>query len=124
MQAVLGDLQDLGATLVALTPQLPEHNRTMREKNALNFHMLTDPANAYAAKLGLRFQIPSDLKEVYMSLGIDLPNYNGDDSWTLPIPARFVVDTAGVIRAADIDVDYTRRPEPSKTVEDVRSLVQ
>lgn len=124
MQAVLKELDELGATLAALTPQLPEHNRTMREKNALNFHMLSDPGNAYAAELGLRFELPDDLKEVYKSLGIDLPKYNGDESWTLPIPARLVVDTGGVIRAADIDVDYTRRPEPSKTVEDVRRVVR
>ena len=54
--------------------------------------------------------------------GIDLPKYNGDDSWTLPVPARFVIDSGGIIRVADVDVDYTRRPEPAKTVAEAKAL--
>ncbi len=84
--------------------------------------MLSDPGNAYAAELGLRFEISPDVKEIYGGFGIDLPKVNGDDSWTLPIPARLVIDTGGIVRAADIDVDYTRRPEPDKTVADVKAL--
>ncbi len=84
--------------------------------------MLSDPGNAYAAELGLRFEISPDVKEIYGGFGIDLPKVNGDDSWTLPIPARLVVDSDGIVRAADIDVDYTRRPEPDKTVADVKAL--
>lgn len=113
----------MGATLVALTPELPEHNQAMIAKNALNFHLLSDPGNSYAAQLGLRFQVPDELKQVYSGFGLDLPTYNGDDSWTLPIPARYVVDQGGIIRAADVDVDYTRRPEASKAVEDLRAIV-
>jgi peroxiredoxin len=122
LQAVLSEMDELGATLVALTPQLPEHNRAMRDKNALNFHLLSDPGNAYAAELGLRFDLPADLKEVYMSFGIDLPKYNGDHSWTLPVPARLVVDQDGIVRASDVDPDYTRRPEPAKTIADLKAI--
>lgn len=107
---------------MALTPHKPEFSITMMEKNALNFHILSDPHNDYAAQLGLRFELPADLKEVYTANGIDLPKFNGDDSWTLPVPARFVVDATGIIRVVDADADYTRRPEPSKTVADVRAL--
>ncbi len=123
MQAVSGELESLGASLVAITPQLREHNRAMRERHAVNFHMVTDPGNAYAAALGLRFEVGRALREVYAGRDIDLPRYNGDDSWTLPVPARLVIDTGGVVRAADIDVDYTHRPEPEKTLADVRALV-
>jgi hypothetical protein len=55
-------------------------------------------------------------------LGIDLVAYNGDESWTLPVPARYVVDGGGIIRAADVGVDYTHRPEPGKTLDDLRGL--
>lgn len=122
MQEVLNDLEEDNATLVALTPQLQEHNVALIDKHALNFHLLSDPGNGYAAQLGLRFEVPDDVKEIYSSFGIDLPKYNGDDSWTLPVPARLVIDSDGIIRATDIDVDYTRRPEPQKTVNDVRAL--
>ncbi len=122
MQKVLGELEDLGASLVAITPQLAEHSRTMIKKHALNYHLVMDPGNAYAAQLGLRFQVPPDLKAVYDGFGIDLPKYNGDESWTLPVPARFVVDAGGIVRAADVDVDYTQRPEPDKSIADLKAL--
>ena len=91
----------------------------MIDKHGLGFDMLSDPGNAYAAELGIRFQVPPDVQEIYGGFGIDLPKVNGDDSWTLPIPARLVIDSGGIVRVADIDVDYTRRPEPDKTVADV-----
>jgi peroxiredoxin len=94
----------------------------MIEKHGLNFDMLSDPGNDYAAELGIRFDITPEVKEIYGGFGIDLPKVNGDDSWTLPIPARLVIDASGVVRAADIDVDYTRRPEPEKTIADVKAL--
>ncbi len=122
MQAVADDLAQYGATIVALTPQMPEHNQEMAVKNTLNFHLLSDPGNAYAAELGLRFEVPDAVKEIYNGFGLNLPKFNGDDTWTLPIPARIVVDTSGIVRMTDIDADYTSRPEPSKTVADVASL--
>lgn len=84
--------------------------------------MLSDPGNAYGAELGIRFEVPGDVREIYGGFGIDLPKFNGDDSWTLPIPARLVVDANAIVRAADIDPDYTRRPEPDKTLADVKAL--
>ena len=74
--------------------------------------MLSDRGNEAASRFGLVFTLPEDLREVYGSFGIDLERFNGDDSWTLPMPARFVVDTGGVVRHADADPDYTVRPEP------------
>lgn len=122
MQEVLPQLEEYNASLVALTPHLPEYSVTMMEKNALNFHLLSDPRNDYAAELGLRFPISPELKAVYSGFGLDLEKYNGDPSWTLPVPARFVIDSGGIIRVADVDVDYTRRPEPAKTIADVKAL--
>ncbi len=115
-------MKDLGATLVAITPQLPEHSRAMTEKHRLNFDMLGDPGSAYAAELGLRFTVPADVQEVYGGFGIDLPTSNGDDSWTLPMPARLVIDSAGIVRVTDISPNYTQRPEPQKTIDDVKAL--
>jgi hypothetical protein len=74
--------------------------------------------------LGLRFKLPDDLKAVYLSFGNDLVVRNGEDSWTLPMPARFIVDRAGIVRAADVDPDHQYRTEPQKTVDDVKVLLQ
>ena len=122
MQDIAKPLQDLGASLVALSPQLPELGLSIVEKNNLSFDILSDPNNAYAAKIGLRFKLPADLEPIYRSFGIDLPKFDGDDSWTLPMPGRFVIDSNGIVRAVDVDPDYTVRPEPENTLEVVRKL--
>jgi peroxiredoxin len=75
-----------------------------------------------AKQLGLVFALPEDLRQIYLGLGIDLPKANGDDFWTLPMPARYVVDRTGTIRAADVDPDYTHRTEPAETVAALRAL--
>ncbi len=84
--------------------------------------MLSDPGNRTADAYGLTFTLPDELREVYEQFGIDVPAHNGDDSWRLPMPARFVVDRDGIIRYAKADPDYTVRPEPDETVEFVQRL--
>jgi len=68
--------------------------------------------------------LPPDLREIYLTFGIDLVKANGDASWTLPMPARFVVDRGGIVRFADVDPDYTRRSEPARTIEVLKTLAQ
>ena len=67
-------------------------------------------------------QLPPDLIEVYKKIGVDLVKYNGNDLWRLPVPARFVLDRAGIVRAVEADPDYTTRPEPEVTLEALRAL--
>jgi peroxiredoxin len=122
LQAVVQQLEEHGATLVAITPQLVEHHGSMIEKNELAFDLLSDPGNAYADALGLRFEVPENLREIYLSFGIDLSKHNGESSGTLPMPGRIVVDSDGIVRAVDVDPDYTKRPEPDKTVADAAAL--
>ena len=122
MRDIVDPLKELGANVVAITPQLAERSAGMVEKHGLKFDLLRDPGNAYAAELGIRFQVPDSVKEIYLSFGNDLAVNNGDDSWTLPMPARIVIDSGGIVRAADIDPNYTSRPEPDKTLADVRAL--
>lgn len=111
-----------GGTLVVVSPQVAAISRNIADKLELTFDILVDRGNRVAREFGLVFTLPEDLKHLYQKFGIDLATANGDESWTLPIPARFVIDRSGTIRAADADPDYTRRPEPSRTVEVIRSL--
>ena len=114
MQQIVGTLKEYGATLVAITPQLFERSHSQIEKQGITFDLLSDPGNDYAASL--RFKLPDDLN------GIDLAAHNGESSWTLPMPGRFVVDRAGIVRGVDVDPDYQYRPEPQKTVDDIKAL--
>ena len=115
-------VRETGAQMVALCPQRPEYLRKMRDKHHLEFDILRDEGNAYGASLGLRFTLPEYLQAIYLRFGIDLPRVNGEPPWTLSIPARYVVRRDGTIAAADVDPDYTSRPEPGKTLDDLRGL--
>ena len=94
----------------------------MAQRHKLAFDVLSDPGNRVASKFGLTFKLPEDLRQVYEKFGIDLKKYNGDESSTLPMPARFVIDSKSTVRAADVDPDYTTRPEPTETVRVLEAL--
>ncbi len=106
-----------------ISPQVARTRRETDEPKGMSYEMLRDFGNGVAAQYGLAFTLPETLQEIYAKFGIDLPAGNGDGTWRLPVPARFVIDRDGVIRAADADPDYTRRPEPAQTVRVLRRLV-
>ena len=60
---------------------------------------------------------------LYKNLKNDLPAFNGDTSWTLPMPGRFVIGQDGIIRYAEVNPDYTHRPEPSDMLAVLRSQI-
>jgi len=122
LQGILGKLQAAGGNLVAISPQRAEHSQGQIDKHKLGFDILSDHGNTVAARFGLRFVLPDDLRGAYLNFGIDLAKHNGEPSWTLAMPARFLVDRQGIVRAADVDPDYTRRPEPDKTLADLAAL--
>jgi peroxiredoxin len=85
--------------------------------------VLSDSGNQVAQKYKVAFALPDSMRQVYSEIfKLDLPTFNGDDSWTLPMPSRFIVDQNGVIRAADVNLDHTVRPEPDTAVEVLRGL--
>lgn len=124
LQKVVPEIIALGGTLVAISPQLPEHNRELIRSRQLTFDVLSDHGNEIAAEFGLRFALPQYLRDLYRTFPLDLEKFNGEASWTLPIPARFVIDAQGIIQAAEADPDYTTRPEPDDTLRALRALAQ
>jgi peroxiredoxin len=107
---------------VVASPQAARTLRETEEPKPLSYEVLRDFGNTVAGAYGLVFTLPDDLREIYLKFGIDLAQGNGDGTWRLPVPARFVIDRQGVVRAADADPDYTRRPEPAQTVAALRAL--
>ena len=112
LEAVLPAIRDAGASLVAISPQKQANSRRSQRENKLSFPILSDPGNAIAAAFGLRFALPDYLVELYKTLGNNLPLVNGDESWTLPMPGRFAIGQDGRVLYAEVNPDYTRRPEP------------
>ena len=122
LKEVAADIVDLGAGLAVISPQLEKYNVELVKEKNITFPVLSDPGNRVAGSYGVVYQMSEELKAVYTGFGIILPEYNGDDSWTLPMPTRLVVDQAGFVRYVQSNIDHTVRPDPRDTVEFLKTL--
>ena len=106
-----------------ISPELPERTADMAAKQKLTYPIVWDEMSSVAQAFGLAFALPDDLKGVYLGFGNDLAVRNGDPSWRLPVPSRFVFDALGIVRFVQADPDYTHRPEPETTLEALRGIL-
>ena len=107
-----------------ISPELPERTADMAAKQKLTYPIVWDEMSSVAQAFGLAFALPDDLKGVYLGFGNDLAVRNGDPSWRLPVPSRFVIDAQGIVRFVQADPDYTHRPEPETTLAALRRVVE
>lgn len=119
LQKHLPEIHAQGAQLIAISPQTPDATLSTREKEALEFQVLSDLDGQVARRFGLMYKLPPDLVEIYKGLGLDLAKSNGSDSWELPLAATYVVSPAGEIVYSFVDADYRKRAE---TLEVLRVL--
>ena len=107
-------IKQAGGKIVAVMPDRQQYTAQMIEDLDLPFPILTDLDNGYAMSLDLAIWLGAELRDFFGSRGHDLPGYQGNDSWIVPIPATFVVGTDGCVRARFIDPDYRRELEIDK----------
>ena len=124
LQQALPAIQQLGATLLAISPEKPDHGIVATEKNKLTFPVLRDFGNKVARQFGIVFQVGQELKEFSKNVfKNDIALRNGEDSYELPVPATYLIDTSGVIRFAHVDVDYmTGRAEPPEIISALKAI--
>lgn len=122
LQQALPAIRDLGATLVAVSPERPDNALETAGKNDLAFPVLSDTEGKLADALGIRFALSPAIKALYQRFGHDLPSHNGDGRWSLPVPATYVVARGGRIALAHLDTDYRRRLEPTRVLEALSGL--
>jgi len=122
LQLRLPEIRALGATLIGISPETPDMAMGAIDEHQLEFEVLSDLGNRTARQYGLLFTVYEEMRPLYLKWGLDVPASNGDDSWELPVPATYVIDSNAVIRAAHTDKDYTRRMEPEQIVATLRDL--
>jgi len=107
----------------AFTPELERYTRSLHRKLNLTFNILTDPHPKVAGQFRLVYVLPDYLSDLYKSWGVTLDPHD-ESEYRLPMPARYVIDTGGIIRSADVNADHTIRPEPLATLEILRRLAE
>ena len=117
----LPQIQQAGASLVAISPQTPNHSGFTAEQHQLRFPVLSDPGNRVARQFGLAYRLPEELEQLYRAIFINLPHANGDPSWELPLPATYILERDGAVLYAFADADHMRRAEPTELMERLRT---
>jgi peroxiredoxin len=117
LQAALPEITSRGASLIAVSPQSPDHSLSITEKAELGFDVLSDVDQATIRAYKVQFTVPADLQDLHVNVfDTDLQDHNADRSWQLPVPATFVIDRDGVVRASHVSADYRTRMEPADIV--------
>ena len=111
-QEVLPQIKEKGATLIAITPETPDNSLSTKEKNELDFEVLTSENNELARSLNLVFKLPEALTELYGKFGIDLLESQGNDANELPIAATYIIDQNGEVSYHFLSEDYKLRADP------------
>lgn len=123
LQDVLPEIQALGASLVAISPQTPDYySMSTAQDSSLDFDVLSDVGNQVARNFGIVYQIPEPLRPIMQGLGADLPSANKDETFELPVPATYVIAPDGTVAYAFVDPDFTKRVEPTQIIAVLQEL--
>ena len=122
MNAISAEVQPLGASIVAISPQTQHQSYLMVDQHRFRFPLLCDWDNKVARQFGLVYRVPEYQQEIYRRVFINLPFVNGDSSWELPIPATYVISRDSTILYANANPDYTERPEPNEIIQFLSQL--
>jgi len=121
-QKILPEIFKLGASLMAVSPQNPDKSQATLLKNFLQYEVLSDAGNRVARQFGLVYQVPEWVRSLYISFGTDLPAFNDDPSWELPIAGTFVIGRERRILAVYADSDSRNRMEPEAILQALRAV--
>lgn len=116
LQAALPEIKEKGASLIAITPETPDNTLSTKEKNELDFEVLTSANNELAKSLNLVFELPSSLSALYSKFGINLKENQGNDSNELPIAATYIINQDRTVSYHFLQEDYKLRADPSEIV--------
>lgn len=123
LQEELPNFKAQGATLIAISPEVPDQSITTAEKHELAFEVLSDVGNKVAKQYGVVFKLTDEVAKIYNEK-FDLNTHNGDNSNELPLAATYIINSAGVIEYAFLDVDYRNRAEPSELTAFIKKMNQ
>ncbi|MGD8885731.1 MAG: redoxin domain-containing protein [Gammaproteobacteria bacterium] len=122
LSEALPAIRERGATLIGVSPELPDVAQQTVSQHNIPFEVLSDVGNEVIKQFGLLTYVYEEMRPLYLKWGLDVPAHNGDERWEMPIPATYVIDEQGVIRAGYVNKDYTQRMEPAEIIDALDKL--
>ncbi len=114
MNQIAPQIEQAGASLVAISPQTVKQSFFMHDQHKLGFPLLSDTGNQLSRQFNLTYRVNDEQQTLYQSTFVKLPFINGDTSWELPIPATYIIDRDSTVLYARANENYTERPEPDE----------
>jgi len=122
-QQILDEIKEVGASLIAISPQTPDASLDLKEKNELKFDVLSDKSNSVARQFTTVFKNADNPVNAMAELGYDFDSFYGDDSREIPVPAVFIINREGIITFAKTEGgDYRNRVEPGEVIESLKNM--
>lgn len=121
-QSAIPYLEEVGATLIAVSPQVPDYTLLQQQQNLLTFPVLSDLQGHVAALYKVRYEVSQSVVRVMQGIGIDLVQYNETAQWTLPVPATFIIDQNRTIRFSHVDPNFMMRLDPDIIVQVLKEM--
>ena len=109
-------LRERGALVVGISPQAPRQSDFTASQHSIPFPLLTDSGCAVAERFGLVWTLPDYMRRYSLSILLNIPFINGDESWRLPLPATYVIGPDGTILYGEAHADFRVRPEPEEVL--------
>jgi peroxiredoxin len=120
LASIATEVSQLGGSIVAISPETHQYSAELKLYARAPFPVLADVDGGYALQLSLLFWVGDEKREAMKAGGFDIVPYQGNETWTLPVPATFVVGPDGLVSARWIDPDYRRRADLDDILEAVR----
>jgi len=114
MNRIYSEIEQAGASLLAISPQTVKQSFFMVNQHRLRFPLLSDAGNRVGRQFGLVYRVPDEQEAIYRRAFVNLPFANGDESWELPIPATYILERDGTVGWSTANEDYAERPEPEE----------
>lgn len=116
------ELRRLGATLVGVSPQVPEKLRDIKDRHQLDFLIATDAGNSLGRRFGILYSFDEASRRLSVESGSPIGEVTGTGTWELPMPAAIVIDQSGTVRFADVSPDWLVRTEPADIIAAVQAI--
>ena len=115
-------LRDLGATLVAVSPQIPERLMDIKVRHGLSFKVASDLGNDLGRQFGILYTADEASQAAQRAKGAFIGETTGTGTWELPQPAVVVIDHERVVRFVDVSPDWLVRTEAEPVLEAIRDI--
>ena len=122
LAAVHGEIRRLGARVVSIMPDSAQFTGDYVSRNELPFPVLSDIDLGYSLSLGLIFWVGAEIRRLYEEAGVELEKYHGNQGYFLPMAAKFIVGSDGLVKARQVNIEFRERMEPEADLAELKAL--